>query len=92
MVSKISIIITPLPEITTLTHFILNELYCHIYWKSPFSILGVLGYLNNNVFVGKWLNNLQNSGDPDQMPHYVASDLVCTFCQYPFKGIQYEMG
>ena len=26
-------------------------------------------------FVGKWLNNLQNGGDSDQMPHYVASDL-----------------
>ena len=23
---------------TLLTHFILNELFCHIYWKSPFSI------------------------------------------------------
>ena len=22
----------------TLTHFILNELFCHMYWKTPFSI------------------------------------------------------
>ena len=26
-------------------------------------------------FVAKWLNDLRNSGDPDLMPHYVASDL-----------------
>ena len=30
-------------------------------------------------FVNKWLSNLQNSGDPDQMPHYVASDLGLHF-------------
>ena len=23
---------------TSLTHFILNELFCHMYWKTPFSI------------------------------------------------------
>ena len=34
-------------------------------------------------FVGKWLNNLQNSGDPDQMPHDVASDLGLHFLPIP---------
>ena len=34
-------------------------------------------------FVGKWLKNLQNSGDPDQMPHYVASDLGLHFLPIP---------
>ena len=28
-------------------------------------------------------NNLQNSGDPDQMPHYVASDLSLHFLPIP---------
>ena len=40
-----------------LTHFILNDLFWHIYWKSPFSISGVLGYVSQDIFVGKWLNN-----------------------------------
>ena len=31
------------------------------------------------IFVVKCLNNLQNSGDPDQMPLYVASDLGLHF-------------
>ena len=28
-----------------------------------------------DIFVGKRLTNLQNTGDPDQISHYVASDL-----------------
>ena len=40
-----------------LTHFILNDLFWHIYWKSPFSISGVLGYVSQDIFVVKWLNN-----------------------------------
>ena len=35
------------------------------------------------IFFLKWLNNLQNSGDPDQMPHYVASDLGLHFLPIP---------
>ena len=48
------------------------------------------GYVNLDIFVGKWLNNLRNSGDLDQMPHYVASDLGLHFL--PFRGFQYKMG
>ena len=75
--------------ISPLTHFILNALFCHICWKSPFSIQEVLGYVNSDIFVGKWLKNLQNSGHPDQMPHYVASALDLHFWQtHPnFNGL-----
>ena len=38
------------------------------------------------------MNNLQNSEDPDQMPHYVVSDQDLHFCQYPIRGFQYKMG
>ena len=75
-----------------LTHCILNELFCHTYKERPFSIKGVLGYVNLDIFVGKWLNNLQNSEDPDQMPHYVASDLGLHFCRYPLGVFQNKMG
>ena len=27
-----------------------------------------------------------NSGNPDQMPHFAASDLGLHFCQLPFYG------
>ena len=40
-------------------------------------------YVNLYIFVGKWLKSLQNSGDPDQMPHYVASDLGLHFLPIP---------
>ena len=42
---------------------------------SPFVILGVLCLFCHfySVFDGKFL--LANNVDPDQMPHYVASDL-----------------
>ena len=43
-------------------------------------------------FVRKWLNNLQNSGDPDQMPHYVASDLVLHFLPIPLQGFPVYSG
>ena len=36
------------------------------------------------TFLGrKWLNNLQNSGELDQMPHNVASDLGLHFLPIP---------
>ena len=59
-------------HLSCLTHFILNEFFCHIYRKSHFQCKGceVMLFLLENA------NNLQNSGDLDQMPHYVASDLV----------------
>ena len=45
-----------------LTHFILNALFRRIYWQTPFFNLRGVG-LCTDIFVGKWLNNLQNSGD-----------------------------
>ena len=51
-----------------------------IYWKSPFATKGVLGVICSTQ---KLL--LANSGDPDQMPHYVASDLgLHCLPMYPF--------
>ena len=32
-------------DIIALTRFVLNELFCHIYWKNPFSFSGVLDYV-----------------------------------------------
>ena len=59
-----------------LTHCILNRLSHTIYWKSPISIFGAPSYeiyifLEKN---GKTIN-FANSGEPDQMPRSVASDL-----------------
>ena len=47
-----------------------------------FSLRGVR-FMLMMFFFCKWLNNLQNSGDPDQMPHYVASDLGLHFLPIP---------
>ena len=45
-----------------------------ICWTSPFAILGVLGhFVTFIIFLMKIL--VANNVDPDQMPHYVASDL-----------------
>ena len=48
-----------------------------ICWTSPFVILGVLGlfYCLSSIVLWKILLLLANNVDPDQMPHYVASDL-----------------
>ena len=39
----------------------------------------------SRYFRWKWLSYLQNSGDPDQMPHYVASDLGLHFLPIPLS-------
>ena len=56
---------------------------CHYYilGESVFNLRGVRVYnmLIKNFFFGKWLINLQNSGEPAQMPHYMASDLGLHF-------------
>ena len=52
---------------------------------SKVHLRGLRGHLLHIVtfLLKKWLNNLQNSGDPDQMPHYVASDLGLHFFPIP---------
>ena len=61
-----------------------------ICWTSPIFILGVSGlfYCFYSIFDG---NLLANSVDPDQMPHYVVSDLglhylPMTLLQAPCKN------
>ena len=43
-------------------------------WTSPFVILGVWSVLSF-LFYFLWKILLASTVDPDQMPHYVASDL-----------------
>ena len=41
---------------------------------------------NFSLFTDSFKNNLvANSGEPDQTPHFAASDLFCTFCRCPTK-------
>ena len=57
-----------------LTHCILVDSSTVICWTSPFVILGVSGLFV--TFILLFMENpVSNSVDPDQMPHYVASDL-----------------
>ena len=61
------------------------KLFCHIYnvlEESIFSLRGVTLCILR-YFVGKWLDNLQNSGDSNQMPYCVASDLGLHFLPIP---------
>ena len=51
----------------TFTHCILVDSSTYICWTSPFVILG--------VFFRFYSILLANTVDPDQTPHYVASDL-----------------
>ena len=60
-------------------------------WTSPFVIFGVLDLLFRIPFL--WTILLANSVDPDQMPHYMASDLGLNCFTYdPFTGFQKSMG
>ena len=71
----------------TFTHCILVDSSTYICWTSPFVILGVFCCFYSN-FDGK----LANTVDPDQTPHYVASDWVCTVCLSPFYGFPGKNG
>ena len=57
---------------------------------SPFVILGVSGLFCGfySIFYGKSCYNV----DPDQMPHYVASDLGLHCLPMTFMGFQVRMG
>ena len=57
----------------------MSKLSHTIYWRSPFSILGMV-----ELFA--------NSGDPDQTPRSAASDLSALFARYPFWGLQSSVG
>ena len=64
-----------------------------IYWESPISTEWVLGETLLGLFGSREKLMLANSGDLDQMPHYVASDLGL-YCLpiYPFYGFPTTMG
>ena len=56
-----------------------------IYWKSPFATLRVLGVFFLGLFDSRQKLLLANRGDPDQTPHYAASDLgLHCLPVYPF--------
>ena len=52
-----------------------DGLFHLIHWKSPFAIKGVLGLNFLGLFGSRQKLLLANSGDSNQMPHYMASDL-----------------
>ena len=58
-----------------LTHCSRVDFSTLIYWKSPFATKGVLGVIFLDLFGSRQKLLLANSGDPDQTPHYAASDL-----------------
>ena len=45
-----------------------------MYWNSPFSILGMSGYIIS-IFIMKIVELYANNGDPDQTPRSAAPDL-----------------
>ena len=47
-----------------------------INWTSPFPILGLLSSIFSFLFKILKILLFANSGEPDQTPHFVASDLV----------------
>ena len=72
-------------SIVTLIHCSLVDFSTLIYWKSPFATYGVLGVILSGLFGSRQKLLLANSGDPYQMPHYVASDLgLHCLPMYPF--------
>ena len=58
-----------------LTHCILVDSSTVICWTSIFIILGVLGLFCHFHSIFRWKILLAENVDPDQMTHYVASDL-----------------
>ena len=62
----------------SLTHCILVDSSVVICWMSPSVILGVLDLFCPfySIFDFRWKILLANNTDPDQMPHYVASELA----------------
>ena len=65
------------------THLTLNKLPYTIYWEDPISTLGISGYVLTKIKMAKLF---ANSGDPDQMPQNVASDLGLYCLPVPFWG------
>ena len=59
----------------SLTHCILVDSSTVICWMSPLVILGVLSLFCHFHSIFLWKILLAYNVDPDQMPHYVASDL-----------------
>ena len=89
--------IKPLPFLTrllllTITHCIQVDSSTVICWMHPLVILGVSGLILSLLFYFWRKILLASSVDPDQMPHDVASDLVCTVCLWPFYGCPSKNG
>ena len=62
-------------EVNSFNPFILVDSSTATCWMSPFVILGVFCLFCSfySIFDGKSCQ--QNNADPDQMPHYVVSDV-----------------
>ena len=69
-----AIFFCPCTKRSSLTHCILVDSSTDICWMSPFVILRCWIYFVA-VFYFWWKILFANNVDPDQMPHYVASDL-----------------
>ena len=66
-----------------------SSIVIHVSWT--FVILGVSGLFCR--FYSRWKILLANRVDPDQTPHYVASDLgLHCLCMTLFTGFQVRMG
>ena len=80
--------------------YTLDESICHFHWyildQSICHFRGIRSILSL-LFYFLWKTLLANSVDPDQMPHYVASDLgmhclPITLLLFPGKnGLNYSM-
>ena len=74
-----------------LTHCILVDSSSVTCWTSPFVILGVSSLFRcfNSILME---NPISNNVDPDQMPHYVASDLGLHCLPMTFYGFPGKTG
>ena len=61
---------------STLSHYVLVDSSTITCWMSPFVILAMSGIFCRFYSISYGKSCLANNVDPDQMPHYVASDLV----------------
>ena len=74
----------------TITHCI-DSPTLYMYWKSPISILGTLGYEILDIPKEKLIYYLQTVETLIRRC-VLWSDLVCNICQLPFKGSPYDKG
>ena len=75
-----------------INHCILMDSFIVICWMSPFVIWEVWGLFRCFYSFFLWKILFANKVDPDQKPHYVASDLVFIVCLWPFYGFPGKNG